>query len=90
MTLSRKDDCGDSAALRVQGTEAGRRLKTVARQLARPPSGEAPSRNPDPHSELIERAAALKGVADRRVDIVTSDNGMKSAVAVAGVDMILL
>lgn len=52
------------------------------------PVGHA--RNPDPDSELIERAAALKGVTDRRVAIVTSDNGMKFAAAVAGVDVILL
>ncbi|MEN8707732.1 MAG: PIN domain-containing protein [Nocardioides marinisabuli] len=47
-------------------------------------------RNPDPDSELIERVAALKGVAGRRMAIVTSDNGMRFAAAVAGVDVISL
>lgn len=44
----------------------------------------------DPDSELIERVAALAGVTDRSIAIVTSDNAMKFAGAVAGVEVIRL
>ena len=55
-------------------------------ELLLDPVGHVPAGDAD--RELIERAAALKGVTDRKVAIVTSDNGMKFAAAVAGVDVI--
>lgn len=60
----------------------------ISIELLLDPTGHI--RNPDADSELIARAAALTGVADRRIAIVTSDNGMKFAASVAGVDVIRL
>ncbi|GAA3666116.1 PIN domain-containing protein [Yimella lutea] len=60
--------------------------RAVTMELLLDSVGHVPAGDPD--RELIERASALKGVTDRNVAIVTSDNGMKFAAAVAGIDVI--
>jgi hypothetical protein len=50
------------------------------------PVGHVPITDPD--TEFIERVAALKAFTTRKIAIVTSDNGMRSAAMVAGVDVV--
>ena len=42
----------------------------------------------DPDTEFIDRVASLMALSDRKMAIVTSDNGMRSAAMVAGIGVV--
>lgn len=50
------------------------------------PVGHVPISDPD--TEFIDRVASLKAFSDRKIAIVTSDNGMRSAAMVAGIGVV--